>query len=90
MRAVSIADLGDTVRGRRIDLEWSQGELARRSGVSRKWVVEFEAGKGTAQLVMLLRVLDALALDLDIVPQEAGLVEGTVDLDAIIEAQRDG
>jgi HTH-type transcriptional regulator / antitoxin HipB len=90
MRAVSIAAVGDAVRGRRAELGWSQVELAHRAGISRKWIIEFEAGKGTAQLVVLLRVLAALGLEIDIAPRAASTAPGNIDLDAVIEAHRDG
>ena len=38
----------------------SQAALAERAGISRKWVYEFESGKPTAELGLLLRVLDIL------------------------------
>jgi ribosome-binding protein aMBF1 (putative translation factor) len=38
----SIRDLAAAVRGRRKDLGMSQADLARRAGVSRKWIYEFE------------------------------------------------
>ncbi len=97
----SIHDLAAAVRGRRTDLAISQAELAKRAGVSRKWVYEFEAGKPTAELGLLLRVLDVLNLDLnlDLVPGDgdgdgdgdggtAGAGPAAVDLDAVIAEYR--
>ena len=52
----SVGDIAAVVRGRRLDLELSQRELAERAGVSREWLNHFEAGKPTAQLVQVLRV----------------------------------
>jgi len=52
------------VRGRRIDLGMSQDDLAVRAGVSRRWLSSFEAGKGSVELGMVLRVLAALDLEL--------------------------
>lgn len=61
-------DLGATVRGRRIDLSLSQADLAARAQVSRRWLSAFEAGKGSVELGMVLRVLAALDLELHVDP----------------------
>jgi HTH-type transcriptional regulator/antitoxin HipB len=87
----SIRDLAAAVRGRRIDLDLSQGDLASRAGVSRKWIYEFEAGKPKAELGLILRVLDALALALELAPSDDARTSGekaTVDLDALIDEHR--
>jgi HTH-type transcriptional regulator / antitoxin HipB len=88
----SIRDLAAVVRGRRKDLGMSQAALAERAGVSRKWIYEFESGKPTAEFGLLLRVLDALGLELDV---SAGSASLTADrdarelLDALIDDHRD-
>ena len=87
----SIRDLAATVRGRRIDLGLSQANLAARAGVSRKWVYEFEAGKPKAEFALILRVLDALALSLELAPRDDAHASGEgemVDLDALIDEHR--
>jgi HTH-type transcriptional regulator/antitoxin HipB len=85
----SIRDLAAVVRGRRRDIGLSQAELAARAGVSRKWIYQFEAGKPTAELGLILRVLDALGLVLDVTHDErAAADQPTRDLDALIEAYR--
>jgi HTH-type transcriptional regulator/antitoxin HipB len=86
----SIHDLAAAVRGRRTDMGLSQAELAGRSGVSRKWIYEFEAGKPTAELGLLLRVLDALGLSIDLTlgDRTADVAQTTVDLDAVIDGYR--
>ncbi len=86
----SIHDLAAVVRGRRTDLGMSQAELAKRTGVSRKWIYEFEAEKPTAELGLLLRVLHALDLDIELTPSDRTVdaTPTTVDLDAVIEEYR--
>ncbi len=87
----SIGDLAAVVRGRRKDLGMNQAELARRAGVSRKWIYEFEAGKPTAELALLLRVIDELDLELELGPrsESTGSPGGdTIDLDALLEEHR--
>ena len=50
MRVHSVADVAAAVRGRRLDLGLTQSELANDSGISRKWISEFEAGKAGPSL----------------------------------------
>jgi HTH-type transcriptional regulator / antitoxin HipB len=99
VRVRSIRDLTAAIRGRREELGISQGQLAAAAGVSRKWVNEFEAGKPTAEFGLLLRVLDALDLQLELSapsrtpnlrkrkhPEPKG--GETVDLDVLIDQLR--
>jgi HTH-type transcriptional regulator / antitoxin HipB len=86
----SIHDLAAAMRGRRTDLGMSQAELAKRAGVSRKWIYEFEAGKPTAEFGLLLRVLGALGLGIELASSNrmADAAETMVDLDAVIDEYR--
>lgn len=91
MRVRSIADIAAAVRGRRLELGLSQEQLARRAGVSRKWVYEFEAGKPTAELGHAMRVLDALGVHLDFSTEGVqGTGPAAIDLDALLEDHRRG
>jgi transcriptional regulator with XRE-family HTH domain len=93
MRIRTAHDLAALARGKRLDRGWSQAEVARRAGVSRKWVSDFETGKDSVDLAAVLRLLDALDIGLSSV--ESGSVEsgatGTpgprsgVDLDDLLE-----
>jgi len=88
MQIKSIRDLASTVRGRRQDLGLSQAEIAARAGVSRDWVNQIEAGKPKAEFGLVLRLLDALGLQLDTVPRDQGghlSTRGSVDLDALLD-----
>jgi transcriptional regulator with XRE-family HTH domain len=86
MRLASIADVAAMVRGRRVDLEWSQDDLARRAGTSRKLVNELEGGRSTPRLAHLLAILDALGLALDAVPTRDRVTGGSqIDLDDVLE-----
>src|SRR4051794_37742762 len=62
----SIRDIAAAARGRRRELGLNQADLADRAGMSRKWISEFEAGKPTAELGLVLRLLAALDLQLDV------------------------
>ncbi|HEX6473362.1 MAG TPA: helix-turn-helix domain-containing protein [Streptosporangiaceae bacterium] len=89
MRVTTPAELGAYVRQRRRRLRLTQRELADRAGASRQWVVALEAGKGRAELGLVLSTLSALDLDLDLVERrEPGM--GPVDLDAILARHRGG
>lgn len=62
-------DLGASIRGRRNELELTQGELADVSSVTLRFVSELERGKATAQYDGIRRVLAALGLDLFVEPR---------------------
>jgi len=82
---MTIRDIANAARGRRIQLGLSQADAARRAGVSRKWLVEFEAGKPTAQLLQVLRLLDALGLELTVGSGSPGAAPNTaIDLDELL------
>ena len=92
MRVTVARDLGLAVRGRRRELGLSQADLATASGVSRKWLSEFEQGKPTVELGILLRVLHALQMELTVAPlteedpQQAGpSSKERLDLDEILD-----
>ena len=86
MRIRTPHDVAALARGRRRDLGWSQTDLARRAGVSRKWVSDFETGKTSVELGVVLRVLDALELSL--VSAEAGSRSKDLDLDRHLDRFR--
>ena len=79
------ADLGAAIRERRRTLNLSQGELAKRAGVGRQWLVAVEHGKPGAELAMVLRVLDAISMPL--MTGTAAVATG-VSLDDIIASAR--
>lgn len=94
MRVRTVRDLAVAIRGRRTDLGLNQAELARRAGVSRKWVYEFEAGKPTAELALVIRVLEELGLDVEVSASTAAHPTppagvAVVDLDALLDEHRD-
>lgn len=90
MRIRSTRDVAAAVRGRRTDLGLNQAEVAKRARVSRKWIYEFEAGKPSAELGLVIRVLDQLGLALDIGRPAGGGPKRGVDLDTILEEHRRG
>ncbi len=59
-----IARIGERVRARRRTLGWTLDELAERSGVSRRMLVNMEQGAVNASIATLLRVSQALGVGL--------------------------
>lgn len=83
-------DLAAAVRGRRRDLGLSQADLARRAGVSRKWIYEFEGGKPTAEFGLVLHVLDELGLEVGLRERSSpgSTRDDRIDLDELLEEHR--
>jgi HTH-type transcriptional regulator / antitoxin HipB len=79
-------ELGRVVRERRLDLGLSQSGLATAAGVSRRWLLDLESGKPTAQVGLVLRTLDALGLAVDIDRP----APPPVDLDELLARHIDG
>jgi HTH-type transcriptional regulator/antitoxin HipB len=68
MRVKTAKDLGNLVHDRRKALSMTQAELAARTGVSRLWVNQVEAGHGGAALAKVLQLVSELgmAVNLDL------------------------
>lgn len=60
----SFRNLGDLVRTARIAKDLSQQELADMAGVGRRFVSELENGKETLEIGRVLKVCQALGIDL--------------------------
>ncbi len=86
----SINDLAAAIRGGRLRAGLSQEQVAARAGVSRQWVGELERGKPTAELGLVLGLLDALELNLELDDRgSAGRPRtASVDLDGMLEEYR--
>lgn len=68
MRIDNARDLGLHVRERRRAAGLTQQELATRARVSRRWLSDLEAGKPSAEIGLVLRVVAALGLYADLQP----------------------
>jgi y4mF family transcriptional regulator len=66
------ARIGQAIREHREEQGLRQEDLALAAGVSRRLLVAIEAGKPTARLDGLLRILAALGLTLDVSPRPPG------------------
>ena len=71
MLAANATDIGNIVRRRRTKAALSQGELADKIGVSRKWIADLEKGHPRAQLHLVLDVLNALDALVDVIDAPA-------------------
>ncbi len=88
MPALTLHQIVAAARGRRRDLGWTQEELARRAGVSRTWVHDFERGGGGASIEAVLRVLDILGLPLSLARELPDSGSAEIDLDALLDRHR--
>ncbi len=55
-----LIELGRRLRDTRLLLAMSRRELARRSGISERYIAEIEAGRGNVSIVLLLRIIRAV------------------------------
>jgi y4mF family transcriptional regulator len=75
-------DLGRYVRDRRRAAGMTQTDLASRAEVSRRWLSDLESGKQTAEVGLVLRVVAALGMYADLLPEPTP----EVDLDAYLDS----
>lgn len=68
MQVTDPKTLGNSVRVVRRALGVSQEQLALTSGTNRRFIVELEAGKATAQLGKVLQVLRTLGIAVQLLP----------------------
>jgi HTH-type transcriptional regulator / antitoxin HipB len=85
------ADLGALIRDRRSHLGMDQASLAKAVGTSRKWLIEVEKGKPTAQIGLILRTLRVLRISLSDSQQATGSAAtpqatDPIDIDRIIDS----
>lgn len=83
---MTLREIALAVRNRRTEVGLTQAELAKAAGVSRKWIYEFEGGKSTAELGLVLRVLDVLGLSVELSGEvSAGQKKAPAELMAALE-----
>lgn len=76
-QALRPRDLGAALQGLRQSSGLTQGALAARAGVSRKWISEMENGKATAEIGLVCRAFECLGAHLEVVlsPPPRGVIE---------------
>jgi HTH-type transcriptional regulator / antitoxin HipB len=84
------ADLGAIIRERRKQLALDQADLAKRIGTSRQWVIGIERGRARAELGLVLRALNALAIRLNTETGKSTKAAPipTIDIDSIVSSAR--
>ena len=55
-----LKQLGDRLRATRLRRNLSRRELARRSGISERYIARIEGGTGNVSILLLLRIAQAL------------------------------
>jgi DNA-binding XRE family transcriptional regulator len=55
-----LRQFGDRLRATRLRRRLSRRELARRSGISERYIARIEGGKGNVSIVLLRRIAQAL------------------------------
>lgn len=83
VRLKTARDIGTLIRDRRTASGFTQLQLATQCGVSVRWLGDVEAGKSTAAIGLVLRVLDSLGVELNTTAPPS---RGGVDLDAVLGA----
>lgn len=66
-------ELVDRIKAARVKARLTQEQLADLASISRRPVYLLESGRGMVRLDTLIKILDALGLELRIVPKGAGL-----------------
>lgn len=77
------------VRSEREKRRWNQSQLAERVGVSLPWISQFERGKPTAQIDLVLKTLKALDIPLwaGDPPKTSGPKASVINLDELLGSQ---
>lgn len=93
MQVATATDLGRLVKAVRTRRAMTQADLATAAGVSRRWLVDLEAGKPRAELDLALTVLAVLGIGLHAKTPEtprdspaASTTDADVDLDEHLAA----
>ena len=80
-------DLGLLIRDTRLKQRLTQGELASRVGVSRKWLIDVESGKRASDLKLILRTLNAIGIQLDAIDRTRD-APNALDINAVVDSAR--
>jgi len=87
MFVTSVSELGALVRSERKRRNWTQQKFAQQVGVKSLWISQFERGKPTAQVGLVLRTLKTLDITLQVgnVSSDKGQSDPVdIDLDSIV------
>jgi HTH-type transcriptional regulator/antitoxin HipB len=70
MRVRTRKELGQLMKELRVESEMTQAQLAEVVGVNRRWVVQVEQAKTSADLRTLLKAFRALGVEMHIRPRQ--------------------
>ena len=73
-------DFASAIRSLRRSKQMTQIALAKRAGVSNKWISDVELGRSSLRFTTVLRLLDALDVDLTLQPRS----KPSLDLDDLL------
>lgn len=82
-RIQTTADIEDVLRAQRHERSLSQSELAGRANIGRQQISDIESGKSGMRVSSLLRLLDALDLELHVV-ERTPVEDSHLDLDQLL------
>ena len=89
MRVNTATELGHLVRDKRKQQNLTQAQLANKIGVSRKWLIDLESGKATAEVSLVLRTLRSLGIEMEVKDRTSRVVtDRTFNIDDIVDATR--
>jgi transcriptional regulator with XRE-family HTH domain len=60
-----VEGVGDRIKKRRLELDWTQDQLCQRAGISKGFLSDLENGKRSVSAENLLDIARALSLSLD-------------------------
>ena len=64
MKITDAASLGDAIRSRRKELNYTQGYISEITGLSISFLSDLENGKPTAEIGKTIEVINLLGLDI--------------------------
>ena len=60
-----MAGVGERIKTRRLELEWTQDQLAQKAGISKSFLSDLENGKRSVGAENLLDIARALGVSID-------------------------
>lgn len=60
-----MANVGERIKARRLELEWTQDQLAQKAGISKSFLSDLENGKRSVGAENLLDIARALSVSID-------------------------
>ena len=74
--AKNTEELGKIIKGKRKELQVTQKELALTCGTGLRFIIDLEKGKPTCQISKILKVINALGLQMQIMPSGDDIFDG--------------